>query len=64
MASMPAVDNPAQVADSPKQRLRLRRFLFASAFSVLYLVVLGVFYTQGKIDRKTLAAGMRDWSPY
>ena len=55
MASMPAVDNPAQVADSPKQRLRLRRFLFASAFSVLYLVVLGVFYTQGMIDRKTLA---------
>ena len=52
---MPAVDNPAQVADSPKQRLRLRRFLFASAFSVLYLVVLGVFYTQGMIDRKTLA---------
>ena len=40
MASMPAVDNPAQVADSPKQGLRLRRFLFASAFSVLYLAVL------------------------
>ena len=55
MASMPAVDHPAQVADSPKQQLRLRRFLFASAFSVLYLVVLGIFYTQDMIDRRTLA---------
>jgi predicted signal transduction protein with EAL and GGDEF domain len=55
MASMRAVDHEAQAADSPKQRLRLRRFLFASAFSVLYLVVLGVFYTQDMIDRRTLA---------
>ena len=37
-----------------KQTLRLRRFLFASAFSVLYLVVLFVFHTQDKIDRATL----------
>ena len=37
-----------------KQNLRLRRFLFASAFSVLYLVVLFVFHTQDKVDRATL----------
>jgi len=54
MATMPAVDPGAQAADSPKQRLRLRRFLFASAFSVLYLVVLAVFHTQDMIDRSTL----------
>ena len=36
------------------QSLRLRRFLLAGVFSVLYLVVLAVFYTQDKIDRETL----------
>jgi diguanylate cyclase (GGDEF)-like protein len=49
--------NPASVVSSPiqsKQSLRLRRFLFASAFSVLYLIVLGIFHTQGKVDRETL----------
>lgn len=40
--------------DESKQKLRLRRFLFAAAVSVLYLVVLGVFHTQGKVDRTTL----------
>ena len=54
MATMPAVDPGAQAADSPKQRLRLRRFLVASAFSVLYLVVLAVFRTQDMIDQRTL----------
>ena len=54
MATMPAVDPRSQAADSPKQRLRLRRFLFASAFSVLYLIVLAVFHTQDMIDRRTL----------
>jgi hypothetical protein len=39
---------PAQ--DTFKQRLRLRRFLLASAFSMLYLAVLAIFYTQDKID--------------
>jgi len=38
-----------------KQALRLRRFLFASAFSVLYLVILVVFHSQDKIDSVTLA---------
>ena len=41
-------------ADELKQGLRLRRFLLASAFSALYLVVLAVFYTQDRIDRQTL----------
>ena len=54
MASMPAVENPPRAADPGKQQLRLRRFLFASMFSVLYLVVLGIFHTQGKVDRATL----------
>jgi diguanylate cyclase (GGDEF)-like protein len=40
--------------DEIKQGLRLRRFLLASVFSVLYLVVLAVFYTQEKIDGETL----------
>ena len=42
--------------DELKQRLRERRFLLASAFSLLYLVVLGVFHTQDKVDRETLLA--------
>jgi diguanylate cyclase (GGDEF)-like protein len=54
MASMPAVEKPPRVGDPRKQHLRLRRFLFASVFSVLYLIVLGIFHTQGKIDRATL----------
>jgi diguanylate cyclase (GGDEF)-like protein len=37
-----------------KQTLRLRRFLFASAFSVLYLIVLAAFHTQDRIDSATL----------
>jgi diguanylate cyclase len=42
-------------ANRSKQALRLRRFLFASAFSVLYLVILVVFHSQDKIDSVTLA---------
>src|SRR5688572_10788474 len=42
--------------DELKQRLRERRFLLASAFSLLYLVVLAVFHTQHKIDSGTLLA--------
>src|SRR5580698_11164661 len=40
--------------DDFKQRLRLRRFMLASIFSVLYLLVLVLFYTQDKVDRVTL----------
>ena len=42
------------MGDEFKQHLRLRRFMLASIFSVLYLLVLAIFYTQGKVDRGTL----------
>ena len=52
--SDPVLDVSPVTRDEFKQGLRLRRFLLASVFSVLYLVVLGVFCTQDKIDRQTL----------
>jgi diguanylate cyclase (GGDEF)-like protein len=51
--SEPVLDIPLPIRDEFKQQLRLRRFLVASAFSVLYLGVLAVFYTQDKVDRET-----------
>jgi diguanylate cyclase (GGDEF)-like protein len=42
------------ISDDFKQRLRLRRFMLASIFSALYLLVLVIFYTQDKVDRATL----------
>lgn len=50
----PGLDIPTPPLVDIKQGLRLRRFLLASAFSVLYLVVLVVFYTQDKISGATL----------
>jgi diguanylate cyclase (GGDEF)-like protein len=50
----PISDMPSPIRDEFNQRLRLRRFLLASTFSVLYLVVLAVFYTQDKVDHETL----------
>jgi diguanylate cyclase len=47
-------DTPPPSRDVFKQRLRLRRFMLASIFSVLYLLVLVIFYTQDKVDRETL----------
>jgi diguanylate cyclase len=47
-------ETPSATRDESKQRLRLRRFVQASIFSVLYLVVLVIFYTQDKVDRETL----------
>ena len=47
-------NTPSPTRDDFKQRLRLRRFMLASIFSVLYLVVLVLFYTQDKVDRVTL----------
>jgi hypothetical protein len=51
-----------QVPDSPhtahsgrRQRIRMRRFAFASVFSILFVGVLIVFYTLDKIDGETLA---------
>ena len=52
-ALQPVLDGETRVRDPSKQRLRLRRFLLASAFSVLYLVVLALFLTQGRIDAAT-----------
>jgi signal transduction histidine kinase/ActR/RegA family two-component response regulator len=45
---------PSLSGDQVKQRLRYRRFLLASAFSALYLVVLVVFHSQDKVDRETV----------
>jgi len=47
-------ETPSPTREESKQRLRLRRFMQASTFSVLYLVVLVIFYTQDKVDRETL----------
>jgi diguanylate cyclase len=47
-------DTPSAAREEFKQHLRLRRFLLASAFSVLYLLVLVLFCAQDKVDRKTL----------
>jgi diguanylate cyclase len=52
-AADPVVDLPSPAGEL-RQGLRLRRFLLASAFSALYLVVLAVFYAQDRIDRQTL----------
>jgi len=47
-------DPPSRAPDSARQQVRLRRFLLASAFSVLYLVVLGIFRFHDGIDGATL----------
>ena len=49
-------ETPSATHGELKQQLRLRRFLQASIFSALYLLVLSIFYTQDKIDRETLVA--------
>ena len=49
-------ETPSATHDELKRQLRLRRFLQASVFSVLYLLVLTIFYTQNKVDRETLFA--------
>ena len=40
--------------DDAKQALRIRRYLLASAFSLVYLFVLSVYYLQGIIGKRTL----------
>jgi diguanylate cyclase len=47
-------ETPSATREESKQRLRLRRFMQASIFSVLYLLVLAIFYTQDKVDHETL----------
>jgi diguanylate cyclase (GGDEF)-like protein len=44
----------ASPSNDRKQRVRLRRLLLATLFSVLYLSVLAVFATQNKVDEATL----------
>lgn len=50
----PIPATPSFSRNEVNQRLRFRRFLLASTFSVLYVVVLAIFHTQGKVDRETL----------
>jgi diguanylate cyclase (GGDEF)-like protein len=52
----------AQVPASPhtahsgrRQRIRMRRFVFASVFSIVFVGVLSLFYAQGMVDGDTLA---------
>ena len=52
--SGPVGDLPSAPPDEFKQRLRMRRFLLASLFSVLYLLVLAIFSMQNRVDRTTL----------
>ena len=40
--------------EEAKQRLRVNRFLLASGFSIVYLLVLVPFHLQGQVDRETL----------
>ncbi len=44
---------PSLARNEVNQRLRFRRFLLASTFSALYLVVLAIFHTQGRVDLET-----------
>ena len=50
----PVGDLPSAPPDEFKQRLRMRRFLLASLFTLGYLLVLAIFSTQNKVDRSTL----------
>jgi diguanylate cyclase (GGDEF)-like protein len=52
----PISETPSPTRDELNQRLRLRRFVQASIFSILYLLVLAIFYTQDKVDRETFLA--------
>jgi diguanylate cyclase (GGDEF)-like protein len=52
--SEPVGDLPSAPPDEFKQRLRMRRFLLASLFAVLYLFVLAIFSTQNMVDVATL----------
>jgi diguanylate cyclase (GGDEF)-like protein len=51
----PVLAGPHPPHSGRRQRIRMRRFAFASVFSILFVGVLTVFYTQDKIDGETLA---------
>ena len=46
--------NAISIGNERRQRLRIRRFAFASVFSIVFVIVLAVFHVYGKIDRSTL----------
>src|SRR5215468_10998836 len=46
--------DPPPARQQAKQRLRIGRFAFASAFSLVYVLVLAAFFAHGKVDRATL----------
>ena len=50
----PIAAYPSLTRNEVNQRIRFRRFLLASTFSAVYLVVLAIFHSQGKVDRETL----------
>lgn len=50
----PGHEASSPARDSLKQSLRLRRFLLASGFSVLYIGVLLAYYAEDKLDHETL----------
>ena len=50
----PIASYPSLTRNEVNQRIRFRRFLLASTFSAVYLVVLAIFHTQGEVDRETL----------
>ena len=50
----PVATHPSLTRNQVNQRVRFRRFLLASTFSLVYFVVLAIFHTQGKVDLDTL----------
>jgi signal transduction histidine kinase/CheY-like chemotaxis protein len=52
--SAPVAGNALSSREEARQRLRLQRFLLASAFSIVYLLVLVLFNMRGKVDTATL----------
>src|SRR4029434_7463289 len=50
----PDLAAPRMERTARRQRIRMRRFAFASAFSMLFVAVLALLYGQDKIDGKTL----------
>jgi hypothetical protein len=47
-------DLPTAPPEEFNQRLRMRRFLLASLYAVLYLLVVAIFSTQNMVDQATL----------
>jgi signal transduction histidine kinase/ActR/RegA family two-component response regulator len=54
MAVQSRSQRPLSSREETNQRLRIKRLMLASAFSLVYLVVLTLFHLQGKVDLATL----------